>query len=375
MVTQSDVVLIGHPFAPIGRGEDVRCTYRALRMVGVHPKVLDLYALQKPVGLLQHQLAGELTSSTGRVNIFHINGDEVPQVLAHMDAKGGYRGYNIIYPQWELSRYPPAWATNLELFDEVWAPSGFVFEALSPVIKRPLAHVPLGCQVELSSMLGRRYFGLPEVCYIFLFFFDFRSYSERKNPEAVVRSFEKLVQKMPRSKVALVIKLNGSESAPAEFNLLKERVESLGERVILINSTITDNEIKNLVRCCDCFVSLHRSEGFGRGLAEAMFLGKPVIATAYSGNLDFMNKNNSFLVNYKLINLREGDYPYWQEQKWADADTDEAAHYMASLVSDPSFGYEVGKRAVISVYQSVGFRVSGLRYIDRITRINENRSD
>lgn len=372
MLRKADIVLVGHPFAPIGRGEDVRCTYRALKKVGIQPKVLDLYALQKPEGQLQHQLASELTDSTGQVNIFHLNGNEIPQALAHLHAKGAYGGYNIIYPQWELSRYPSEWGANLELFDEVWAPTNFVFEALSPVVKKPLAHVPLGCQVELSSMLGRRYFGLPESCYTFLFFFDFRSYSQRKNPEAVVDSFEKLVQKMPGSKVALVIKLNGSELAPVQLNLLKERVESLGDRVILINRTITDNEIKNLVRCCDCFVSLHRSEGFGRGLAEAMFLGKPVIATGYSGNLDFMNTNNSFLIDYELIDLKEGDYPYWQGQKWADADTEQAAHYMASLVSNPSMGYEIGKIATISVSQSVGFRGTGLNYIDRVSRINDD---
>lgn len=372
MQRQADIVLVGHPFAPIGRGEDVRCTYRALKKVGIKPKVLDLYALQKPEGVLQYQLASDITASMGRINIFHLNGNEIPQALAHLRAKGAYGGYNIVYPQWELSRYPLEWKANLELFDEVWAPTKFVFDALSSVIKKPLAHVPLSCQVELSSILGRRYFGLPESCYTFLFFFDLRSYSQRKNPEAVVDSFKKLVQKKPGSKVALVIKLNGSERAPSQLKLLKERVESLGNRVILINRTITDNEIKNLVRCCDCFVSLHRSEGFGRGLAEAMFLGKPVIATGYSGNLDFMNRNNSFLIDYELIDLKKGDYPYWQGQKWADADTEQAAYYMISLASDPSLGYEMGKIAARSVFQSVGCRITGLNYINRVLRINNN---
>lgn len=373
MLKKADIVLVGHPFAPIGRGEDVRCTYRALKKVGIQPKVLDLYALQKPEGPLQRQLASELTDSTGQVNIFHLNGNEIPQALAHLQAKGVSGGYNIVCPQWELSRYPSEWATNLELFDEVWAPTKFVFDAISPVVRKPLALVPLGCQVELSSILGRRYFGLPESDYTFLFFFDFRSYSQRKNPEAVVESFEKLVQKMPNSKAALVIKLNGAELAPAQFNLLQERVKLLGNRVILINRTITDNEIKNLVRCCDCFVSMHRSEGFGRGLAEAMYLGKPVIATRYSGNLHFMNTNNSFLIDYELIDLKEGDYPYWQGQQWADADTEQTAHYMAALVSNPSLGYEMGKIAATSVSQSVGYRATGLNYIERISRLNDQQ--
>jgi hypothetical protein len=87
-----------------------------------------------------------------------------------------------------------------------------------------------------------------------------------------------------------------------------------------------------------------------------------------------MNRNNSFLVNYELVDLKEGDYPHWQGQKWADADTDQAAHYMASLVSDPSLGYEIGKIAIRSVTQSVGFRVTGLSYIERVSRISEEHA-
>ena len=253
MLEKIDIVLIGHPFAPIGRGEDIRCTYRALKKVGINPNVLDIYALQRPEGAMQHQLARELTVSTGHINIFHLNGDEIPQALDHIQAKNSLEGYNIIYPQWELSIYPPEWALNLELFDEIWAPTNFVFNAIAPKVNTHLVHVPLSCQVELSSIQGRRYFGLPESPYIFLFFFDFRSYSQRKNPEAVVESFEKFVNKNPSSNVNLVIKLNGAEFAAEQFECLQERVKSLGDKVTMINRTVTDNEIKNLIRCCDCF--------------------------------------------------------------------------------------------------------------------------
>lgn len=370
MLNNTDLVLVGHPFAPIGRGEDVRCTYRALRTIGAQPKVLDIYALHHPQGSLEHHMANHLTDSSGSINIFHLNGNEIPQATAHLRAKGITGGYNIVYPQWELSIYPKEWAENLDLFDEIWAPTQFVYDAIAPVVNKPLFHVPLACQVELTSFLGRRYFGLPESAYIFLFFFDFRSYSQRKNPEAVIESFEILVRKMPKSNVALVIKLNGAELEPEKFQRLKERVDPLGEKVIFINQTISDNEIKNLVRCCDCFVSLHRSEGFGRGLAEAMYLGKPVIATSYSGNMDFMDANNSFLIDYELIDLKEGDYPYWQGQKWADANVEQAAYYMALLVSDPVEGYKLGKISASSVMQNIGYRVTGLNILNIISHNN-----
>lgn len=365
----TDIVLIGHPFAPIGRGEDIRCTYRALQKTGIQPKVLDLYGLQKPEGTLQHRIAAGLTKTTGFVNIFHLNGDEVPQALAHIKAQAILHGYNIVYPQWELSKYPALWAANLDFFDEIWAPTRFVFDALSHAAKKPVFHVPLSCQVELPAMYGRRYFGIPESTYAFLFLFDFRSYSQRKNPEAILDSFGQLVRKIPSSQASLVIKLNGSENAPNQLKALEERLRAFGDKVVLINHTMTDNEVKNLIWCCDCFISLHRSEGFGRGLAEAMFLGKPVIATKYSGNLDFMTDDNSFLVDYELIDLKEGDYPYWQGQQWANADTEQAAHYMAELVQNPSIGYDLGGYSAISVTKSVGYRSAGIKYARRISEI------
>jgi hypothetical protein len=100
-----------------------------------------------------------------------------------------------------------------------------------------------------------------------------------------------------------------------------------------------------------------------------MFLGKPVIATAYSGNMDFMDNSNSMLVDYSLIELQDGDYPQWQQQQWADADTNQAAHYMEQLLSRPSTGYELGHRAAISIFQTTGFRSSGIKYAKEIERL------
>lgn len=370
MLTREDTVLVGHPFAPIGRGEDIRCTFRALQAVHATPRVLDLYGLNRPDGYLQRQIKTHLTDSLGAINLFHLNGNEIEQALAHLQVDSiREQRIDIAYPQWELAHYPLAWVEQLDRFDEIWAPTRFVFDALRPVVKKPLRHVPLACQVELSSLLGRRYFGLPETTYTFLFFFDFRSYVQRKNPEAVLDSFEKLLAKHPGAATTLVLKLNGAEQAPAEVARLQERIKSFDGNVQLIDRTMTDNEVKNLVRCCDCFISLHRSEGFGRGLAEAMFLGKPVIATAYSGNMDFMDDQNSLLVDYALVALQDGDYPHWQGQQWADADHDQASHYMSQLVSRPSLGYELGRRAAHSILQSTGFRRSGIHYAEEIARL------
>lgn len=364
-----DIGLVGHPFAPIGRGEDLRCTFRALQKIALDPAVFDLYSIHKPCGEVQRKLNLRLVSEPCRVNIFHLNGDEIPQALDHVAKKGFDRSFNIIYPQWELSSYPQIWADNLDRFDEIWAPSQFIFEALKPVVKKPLFGVPVSCEVELSEILPRSDFGISESAYTFLFFFDFRSYWQRKNPNGVIDAFERALDLTKNQNISLVMKVNGAELAPEKLMELRRRVQPMGKKVVIIDQTLTDNQIKNLVRCCDCFISLHRSEGFGRGMSEAMFLAKPVIATRYSGNIDFMRPDNSMLIDYQLIDVLEGEYPYWEKQHWADADTNQAAKCMQALVENPAAGQTLGRKAAQTILTDVGYLSVGLKIQNRLNAI------
>jgi glycosyltransferase involved in cell wall biosynthesis len=368
MTAPDDVtVLVGHPFAPIGMGEHIRCAFRAFRRVGSPPRIVDIYGLNEPEATALEEIGPALTRDLGRVNLFHINGDEVDQALRHVPLRKS--AYNVIYPAWELSRYPPDWAAHLEHFDEVWAPSRFIRDSIAPSVRRPVIHMPLACEVTLSSFLGRRYFGIPETAYVFLFFLDFRSYASRKNPEAVVECFQRLVDKRPFARTSLVIKVNGAERAAEHLTRLADIVSDTGGRALLIKGTMTDNQIKNLVRCCDCFVSLHRSEGFGRGLSEAMYLGKPVVATAYSGNLDFTSQDNSLLVPCRIVGVPEGSYPFWRGQVWADPDLDAATRHMIRLVDEPDYGVEVGRRASLAIRTGFSYRRIGLLYRERVDAI------
>ena len=206
---------------------------------------------------------------------------------------------------------------------------------------------------------------------MFLFFLDFRSYASRKNPEAVVECFKRLLESRPFAHTSLVIKVNGAELAAADASRLMGMVSDAGGRAMVIEGTMTDNQIKNLVRCCDCFVSLHRSEGFGRGLSEAMYLGKPVIATAYSGNMDFTAEDNSLLVRYRTVEVPEGAYPFWRGQVWADPDLEEATSHMIRLIDDPSNGVEIGRRGSLTIRKAFSYRRVGLRYRERFDAITQ----
>ena len=197
---------------------------------------------------------------------------------------------NIIYPAWELERYPAEWAEELERFDEIWAPSAFIRDAIAKAVTKPVAHMPLACEVHRRALRSRRRFGIRDSAYAFLFAFDFLSYMERSIPFGVIEAFRELIKERPFDDVMLVIKTNNSDRRPEAGARFQNAVAELGEHVVVIDTTLSELEMKSLIWLTDCFVSLHRSEGFGRGLSEAMALAKPVIATGYSGNTDFCRR-------------------------------------------------------------------------------------
>ncbi len=368
--------LIGHPFSPSGRGEDIRCAARSLDKIGLDYSIIDIYGKK---GSFEEEYFNEFNHKCIKnwdsdINLFILNGDEVQPVLSFLNIGIPKRAYNIIYPQWELELYPNEWAIQLDRFDEIWAPSRFVEEALLQQVNKPITYVPLAVEIKLKSFLPRVYFQLPESSYLFLFFFDFNSYIERKNPRAILKTVTEVFSRHRFEDIRLVLKTikpNESDRNIEKYNELRNHIDnsSIRDRVIFLDYKMTDTEIKNLIRCCDCFVSLHRSEGFGRGLAEAMALGKPVIGTNYSGNLDFMSHDNSFLVDYQLINVKEGEYPHYQGQKWAEINIEHSTRLMSDLLLDRDKGRSIGIKAQNYISTLFNYRATGLHYLNRISQI------
>ncbi|HTH00809.1 MAG TPA: glycosyltransferase family 4 protein [Vicinamibacterales bacterium] len=368
------VTLIGHPFAPIGRGEDLRASYRAFKAAGLQPQIVNVFGGNGQDRDLQEELGPALQpTSAGGVDVYCINGDEVEPILSHLGSRPPSR-YSVVFPTWELPNYPRHWAQALERFDEVWAPSAFVRESIAPAVGRPVTTIPEPTGMRMSRFLGRRYFGIPESAYAFLFAFDLRSYYHRKNPQAVIEAYTQVARARPTRDLALVVKMAGGDVRPEAAALMREELRSRAEamglsRMVVIERELTDTETKNLVHCCDCFVSLHRSEGFGRFLAEAMYLGKPVIATAWSGNLEFMNPDVACLVGYRLIPVRDGEYPFWNDQMWADPNVDEAGEWMVRLVDQPGWGRRLGEGASRHIRSRFSYRAIGLQYVHRLSEI------
>ena len=367
-------LIAGHPFLPQGRGECIRAAFRAFKAAGITSRIVDIYGLSPRDPDLEPEIGpGLVPRLDSGVNIFFINGDEINQALSHLNAAAVRGCYNIIVPMWELAHYPAAWARELERFHEVWALSGFIRDSIASEVSIPVCHLPLASEAHVTSFLGRRYFNIPEDRFVFLFAFDFKSYIDRKNPFAAIRAFERVLQARPVSSVHFVFKLSNSSEHTVDFERFANIIARYRDRTTVINRTVGDNEMRNLIRCCDCFLSLHRSEGLGRGLAEAMFLGKPVIATAYSGNMEFMTPDNSLLVDYRLVPVGVEAYPHWQDQVWADPDVEQATAHMIRLIDDPSFGRSIGARASRHLRRLFSYRAAGLRYRTRLEELTRGQ--
>ena len=272
-------------------------------------------------------------------------------------------------PFWELSRFPAAWVSHYQGFDEIWAPTRFIQASLQASLSLPTLWMPPAVKLADFKPVERSRFNLPTDAFLFLFNFDFSSYSTRKNPRAAIAAYHLAFrQNSPSVPTALAIKTMGYDAEGKQLKQLLEMTEAEPD-IIIINEHMTYSDTLSLMNCCDCYVSLHRSEGFGYTLAEAMLLGKPVIATDYSGTKDFISKSTAFPVKYKLQSLKEGDYPFWQKQKWADPDLDHAAWLMRHTIANESETKAIaiaGRNKILTDYDPV---VVGRRYLERLRQI------
>ena len=259
------------------------------------------------------------------INIVCVNADQTP-TFAKEAGRGFYQGRHTAgYWFWELEHFPATMHAAFDFVDEVWTASRFVASGIRAIGRRPVFTIPLPIPVpRCSPNVTRSSLGLP-AGFMFLFMFDLFSVLERKNPIGLIAAFERAFR--PGEGPFLVIKtINGDLRLN---DLERVRARAAGRPDIIIVDEYYSAEQKNaLLGLCDCYVSLHRSEGLGLTMAEAMGLGKPVIATGYSGNLDFMTPSNSFLVDYVKSAVPAGCGPYPEGSQWAEPDIDQAAEYM-----------------------------------------------
>lgn len=274
-------------------------------------------------------------------NLISLSADDLVRFAADVGTGFFARRYSIGVWFWETTVFRASDREATRFLDEIWVASEYVHQAIASQVDIPVHVVPIPIEPPPGPFRVRSDLDLSDR-FMFLFVFDFWS-AERKNPVAVVRAFTSAFE--PDEGPVLVLKsINGQEWEPEQL----ERLRAAGgerEDIVVRDGYISGAERDSYVEACDCYVSLHRSEGLGLTMAEAMACGKPVIATAYSGNLEFMSEENSHLVPYRLVGVPETWWAHAPGARWAEPNVDVAARLMRSVWEHPEESRALGSRA------------------------------
>ncbi len=333
------VNLLGYFESEKGVGEGGRSNLRIIQATGL-PYILNNWV---DAGSSNVESVSEKLDSGNPyvINLMTLNADGMQAFgRGHSAYLQGH--YNVGYWAWELSDFPHEWDTAFGYVDEIWTPSAFTGAAVASSSPVPVVVVPHSLSSnDFEVAANHAAFGLDSNVFLFLFIFDFHSFLERKNPLGLIRAYRNAFGS--RQDVQLLIKSSHSAEHKDELDLLQN--EAAGSNIKILDTVLTREAKQQLIMTADCYISLHRSEGFGLTLAEAMMCGKPVIATAYSGNVDFMSDADSFLVPYRMVALDRTHGPYKAGYQWADPDLDYAADVMRHVESHRETAASLGSRA------------------------------
>ncbi len=328
------VNLIGFARGELGIGEDIRQVAFALEATGIPVCILD-FAPGKNISQAEDSASRFLSDAPlYGINIFCLTGIETTRYVCERGLSTLEGRYNIGLWPWELPDWPENCRHAYACVDEVWGISEYTAHAHRFAAPRPVQ--PMGLPVALGPVGARtrRDFGLPEDDYLYCFAFDINSSAARKNPEGLITAFQKAFPRGSREKVGLVLKISHPETGCKLWRRIR-RAARHDPRIHLVEETLRRPDLLSLFNACDCFVSLHRAEGFGRCLAEALLLGKQLIATGFSGNKDFCHEPRVALVRHTMVPLGKGDYMWGDGQSWANPDLEHAAELMRSVRDNP----------------------------------------
>ncbi|MGC8463826.1 MAG: glycosyltransferase family 4 protein [Acidimicrobiales bacterium] len=343
------IIVAGYLNAELGIGEGARLTVEAVAASGIPFATVGFRATDNRQF---HPFSD--TGANARdldTNIVVVNADQFARFAVEAGPRFFAGRYTIAQWAWELEEFPRPFWPVLDLVSEVWAVSEFARSAIAAVTDKPVLAFPHPIVPPVvDEHIDRAALGLPEG-FVFLFCFDLFSIFERKNPLGLIEAFCRAFA--PGEGPTLVLKVINGDTCLNELEHLRWATRGRKD-IVLLADYLQYDEQAALMALCDCYVSLHRSEGFGLTMAEAMALGKPVIATAYSGNLDFMDESTAYLVPVTMTSVPKGCDPYPVGARWAEPDLDEAARLMRAVVDHPDDAAVVGKRARQSVLANHG---------------------
>lgn len=364
------ISVIGWATAPTGVGEACRGTLAALERAAIPWAlwILDGRADGAP-GAADD---GHAQGLPYEPLLFHVNADMMANVQGRIPRSLCRGRHRIGYWFWELSHFPLGLAGAFQCVDEVWAPSRFCLEAFRVISPVEVRWMPPCVVPTAAAPADREALGVKPGEFLFFFAFDALSVPERKNPAGLLAAFARVARGDGRP-VRLLIKVNHAETDPGYVGQLRRRAEGLP--VTLLTGTLPREELDGITAACDAYVSLHRSEGLGLPLIEAMYLGKPVIATGYGGVTDFLDDDTGLVVRHRPVTLETPQGPYPAGAVWAEPDVDHAAALMRALADAPESAaarIAAARRRVTELYSP---EAAGARLAGELARIHRARRD
>jgi hypothetical protein len=325
------VNVVGFARSASGIGEDVRMAVKALENSGIPCAVIDvpIAGPAKNEHSLESKIKDQLIYSSA---LFCLPAQDMLRLATERGRELiELPKFNIGIWPWELPNWPGQLKEVTQFVDELWAPSNFIANAFRFSQGQPVLTMPFAVELPKPQDSSRRKLGLSDSTFLYFLMFDGASGLNRKNPMAGIEAFKNAF-KGRSDDVALVIK-GMNFGLTAEVNYLR-KLALTDKRIKLIEAEYDRQELVDLMNSCDCYISLHRSEGFGRIIAESMLLGKPVVVSKYSGNLDYCFEDNSYLVDGIEIDVLPGQYLFSEGQKWFDPDIECAVHQIRSVFED-----------------------------------------
>ncbi len=291
------------------------------------------------------------------LNILCLNGDAIP-AFAEEAGEAFFAGKKTIALWWwEVGDLPASWQESFRWVDEVWVATEHIRDLIAPSCPVPVKKITLPVGDPPVANVTRGDLGLPEEPFVFLYVYDYHSTEARKNPTGLIRAFKQAFP--PGSGAHLVLKCINADTMFAHHDRVLLEVGDHPD-ISFVDTYLSVGEKNALIALSDCYVSPHRSEGFGLTPAEAMLLGTPVIATNYGGVLEFLTEDNAYLVDYELVQVGDHADPYPPDAVWADPDIDQLAARMRYVFEHPEEAVERAARAATEIRAGHTPRAAGV---------------
>ena len=365
---RSGVLLIGYVEANLGLGQGFRNNIRAVELSGLP---FGIYPFGK--GVETRRIGSfkpdryDLTHAY-EVNVIQLVHDQLPVLLQTIDSRLTRRSYNVLSTFWELPKAPEIWGPKLAGIQEIWTPNEYVANAFREIFHGPVVVMPHAVDIGEGPYPARDTLGMERDRFYFMFSFDYFSSPYRKNPLGVIEAFQAAFPGGGEN-VGLIVKSTGE---PSQYPEIREKIRTAAAsdpRILDIDQVLTRSKILGLIHAANAYVSLHRAEGFGLGMAEAMSFGRIVIGTDFSGNTDFLTAATGFPIPFALRQIEPHEYPWSEGQTWAEPDMKAAVSAMKLVFEAPATVWDraaAGRRLIGQKYAPA---VVGRIFKDRIEQL------